>query len=847
MADNTVAQTPERGLWVTDAINALMDGSKDAVVSATKDLAETANKGDSKGTTGKPQKTSLQPMSEIASATSGSGSYLQMVSVTSEATKAITVSHKHTLEDMEGHLHDPKAEAPADMLQEIERMLGAMHNSMEDSKEQHDKPTGIQFVSDSQMRINSPTVDMGGRNVSIAGTHGQLAFNTQTNTSKCNFNWHQISMQDVKFVHNNYQVRNSVVGTDSKSGVSSRQYFNEISSDASHSISATTKLHSIDASDIEEKASNITSRAVQTQDVQAGEGYTLTVGQGTAKGPAPHFFMAGGIGAIAAQKALQIGLSKVGGGGGLLGGLVGNPTPGVVIRHTPQGSNYVSPKVTSVMGSETTNITGMARRVVHKEAVNVANRLLADVSKGVKLEGVAGGVLTMVTKKFSFSMGGWLGELINKVIGEVVGCIEFPELPKLPEVTLPRVPQISCMPEQGKEGNGSTQGSTMKVPPTASKGDGESHKEGVHSDKYPMWFDNALKEVTTGISGKVALDQEAVSGTDASKVSTPLDKPVATFGAPLMIYKDRAPVLGLPDPPKKPSPVRKGTAPGNEVDNEMAADGVPQNVQALLKDYVGGALSKADTLSIASSMGVNLSPYMDRSNLPATMADILGVGAVTGMGKTPLSLETALQVLTGAKSNSIGDVIEAVLGQVPGINGESISLQQALQDIGLGVAVGKDGTLESAELLGALMEKAGIFLPEGVMEVKGDTVTLDVDKVMDGVIDKAVSFLGDMDPILKADRLLKLIGMNTPLTNLLNDLSECAKAWVNIRAILKLPDIALDSISGKIGKIRLPGLDMDFLRDWSLCGGGSKKGQPILWDGVQQGQKGYQGDGVGTA
>ena len=122
-------------------------------------------------------------------------------------------------------------------------------------------------------------------------------------------------MHDVKFVHQNYEVRNAVVGTDSKSGVSSREYFNEVSTDAAYSINNTTKLHSIQASDIEEKASNITSRAIKVQDVQAGQGYTLSVGQGTAKGAAPHFFMAGGLGAAVSQQVLQVGLSSIGGGG----------------------------------------------------------------------------------------------------------------------------------------------------------------------------------------------------------------------------------------------------------------------------------------------------------------------------------------------------------------------------------------------------------------------------------------------------------------------------------------------------------------------------------------------------
>jgi hypothetical protein len=830
-------------MWVTGAINALMEGTKDGVVSATKDAMQTSKKGDSPNQIAEPPKTSLQPMAEIVSATSGSGSYLQMAATTTEGIKAVLASHKETLSETQGHLHDHKHEAPEDMLGEVDMMLKAMCDSLRSTKEQQDKPNGIQWVSDSLVRVNSPTVDMSGQNVSIAGNHGQLAFEAQSNVSKCQFDWHQIQMQDVKYVHHNYQVRNAVVGTDSKSGVSNRTYFNEVSTDAAHSISSTTKLHSIQASDIEEKGDNITSRAIGRQDVQAGEGYTLSVGQGTAKGAAPHFFMAGGVGATVAQKALRIGISKLGGGGlGSLGNIVGNPTPGVVVNHTPQGSNYVTPSMTEVIGSQTTNITGMARKVVHGEAINVANKLLADVSKGVKLEGVAGGVLTMLTKKFSLSMTGWMGELINKVIGEVTDCIQFPDLPKLPEIALPRIPQISCMPEAEEEV------APMNRPP-ASKSEAGGHKEGVHSEKYPIWLEDALKGVA-GLSGKVALNQEGVSGTDGSTTHAPTEQLSATFGAPLMVYKGRAPVLGMKksNTSTNTSPtLTKAAKPGtSSVSTEMKLDGVSTEAQDILDSYAAGTLTKADALTRASSMGVNIASYMDRSDLPATLADTLGVSGTATSNGTP-SLTNVISILTGGKSMAVGDVIEAVVGQVPGIKGESVSLEQALNDLGLGSAVGKDGTLESAELLGMVMQRAGLHLPEGMVKMDGDTVSIDVDSALDAALDKAKSFLGDLDPIMKVDKLLKLVGLGTPLTNLLNDLAACAKSWVNIRAILKLPDIALNSVSGKVGKIQVPGLDLGFLKDWSLCGGGKKKAGPILWDGVQQGQAGYEGDSPGTA
>jgi hypothetical protein len=796
-------------------------------------------------------------MSEIVSATGGSGSYLQAAATTAETIKAVLASHKQTLTDTKGHLIDGEGEAPQDMLEEIEMMVKGLTDSMKGRKLQQDKPTGIQFVSDSNSRWHSPTLDIGGENVSMTGTHGQTSFQTSSNNSKCAFNWHQISMHDVKFVHQNYQVRNAVVGTDSKSGVSNREYFNEISADAAHSISSTTKLHSINASDIEEKASNITSRALEKQDVQAGEGYTLSVGQGTAKGPAPSFFMAGGVGAVVAQKALQIGLSKVSGGGGLLGNLTGNPTPGVVIKHTPQGSSYVTPKSTNLIGSETTNITGIARRVVHGEAVNIANKLLADVSKGVKLEGVAGGVLTMITKKFSISMSGWMGELINKVIGEVIGCVEFPELPKLPTIALPRVPQISCMPPTGEERKGSIRRPPVPCNHGPGAHDHSGHIGGVHTDKYPIWLEDALKGV--GLSGKVALNQEGVRGTEGGVAYAPPDPLVATFGAPLNIYKGRAPVLGQKKPPATKSssntggdgaptrgPVSKGSIPGGLVSAEIKQDRISAEAQALLQGYASGTITKAEAASRAAALGSNITPYMDRSNTPATMADLLGVGGIAS-GKAPSSISDVIGLISSGKSMAVGDVLEAVIGQIPGVKGENVSLSQALQDMGMGKVVGKDGTLESAELLSIAMDKAGLKLPEGMLKMEGDKISIDMDKALDKALDKAVSFLGDMDPIMKVDKLLKLVGLGTPITNLLNDLAACAKSWINIRAILKLPDIALDSMSGKIGKIAIPGLDLSFLKNWSLCGG--KEKGPVLWDGVKPGQGGYTGDGSasGTA
>lgn len=338
--------------------------------------------------------------------------------------------------------------------------------------------------------------------------------------------------------------------------------------------------------------------------------------------------------------------------------------------------------------------------------------------------------------------------------------------------------------------------------------------------------------------GKVSTNQEGVHGTESSLAYAPPDSLVATFGAPLMVYKARAPIIGKGNQ-SPPSAISKGIPPGGKVDTEMKLDGVPDWAQTILKDYANGGISKVEASSKAASMGVNITPYMDRSNLPATTADILGVGGVAN-SKGNTSLPDVVGIMRSGKSMAVGDVIEAVLGQIPGVKGDTVSLEDSLSDLSLDKAIGKDGTIESAELLSAVMERAGLHLPEGVMQVKGDTVSLDIDKALDKAIDKAVSFVGDMDPILKVDRLLKLVGADTPLTNLLNDLAACAKSWINIRAILKLPDIALDSISGKIGKITLPGIDLDFLKGWSLCGT-ANKGGPILWDGVKEGQGGYKG------
>jgi len=850
-------------LWLTGAIASLMDGAKDAVVSSTKDAASTSKKGDSPNTISEPPKVSLQPMSEIASATGGSGSYLQAAATTAETIKTILASHKETIEKTKPHLHDHEHEAPDDMLGEVEMMLKALCDSMKASKKHHDKPNGLRFVSDSHALFEAPLTRIQGDNVSMGGAHSQIAFNSQSNTSKCAHSWHELSTENVKFVHHNYEIRNTLVGTDSKSGISNRTYFNEVSTDAAYKVSTTTKLHTIQASDIEEKGTNITSRAIETQTLASGTGITFTAGQGTAKGEAPSFFMAGigaSLGASLGQKIIGIGLSKIGGGSGLLGalgGLVGNPTPGTVYTLKPDGTNLVSPASTTLVGSKTTNVTGMARMVVHGEAINIANKLLADVSKGIKLEGVAGGVLTMLTKKFSLSMTGWMGEIINKVISEVVGCMEFPELPKLPTIALPRVPQINCMPPTDAPLNTSS----MKKPPKAGgrEGSDDAHSEGVHTEKYPIWLEDALNIV--GISGKVAVDQVGVNGNDGDKKQTSSTALTATFGAALMVYKTRALELkGLPKPtstvsasnersePGSTGPISKGATTGEGwVDAALKAGGASKDVIATLADYASGNISKAEATSLGFAKGIALTQYMDSSNLPSTKAEQLGVGGIANTS-APSSLVDVIALISGGKSMAVGDVLESVLGQIPGVKGETISLQQAMQDLGLGKAVGKDGTLESAELLGIAMDKVGLKLPEGMLTVKGDVVSIDVDKSLDKALDKAASFLGDLDPIKKVDRLLKVIGMGTPLTNLLNDLVACAKSWINVKAILKLPDIALDSITGKIGKIVLPGLDLDFLKDWSLCGKG-KKG-PILWDGVEQGQGGYKGtlsDGATTA
>ena len=171
-------------LWLTGAIASLVDGAKDAVVSSTKDAASTSKKGDSPNTISEPPKVSLQPMSEIASATGGSGSYLQAAATTAETIKTILASHKETIEKTKPHLHDHEHEAPDDMLGEVEMMLKSLCDSMKASKKHHDKPNGLRFVSDSHALFEAPLTRIQGDNVSMGGAHNQIAFNSQSKTRR---------------------------------------------------------------------------------------------------------------------------------------------------------------------------------------------------------------------------------------------------------------------------------------------------------------------------------------------------------------------------------------------------------------------------------------------------------------------------------------------------------------------------------------------------------------------------------------------------------------------------------------------------------------------------------------
>ena len=852
---------PKSKAWDKGAITTLADGLKGVIINSTKDVVETTKKGDSAGPIAELPKASLQPMAEIMAATSGSGTYLQATATTAESIKMVLASHKKTIEETGKHVLDSKSETPQAMVEEAALLAKELQRSIEQVLSKQDKPNAVQIISDSSARINAPSLSMGGDAVSISGKHLQTSSNVSSNTARCKIDWNEASFTTSKFCHGNYEVCATVASTLTSSGGLSTQYFDRVNTDAATSIALTTKdIVTNASSSIKDMAGEISSQAINEYFTQAGTQHILTVGVGTAKGDPPHFFL-GMIGGMVAQKVLKVGLSKL--GGGLLGNLVGTPTPGVVIKHTPEGSSYVTPKVTNLIGSETTNITGMARRVVHGEAVNVANKLLADVSKGIKLEGVAGGVLTMISKKFSISMRGWMGDLLNKVIGEVTDCMEFPELPKLPEITLPRVPQISCIPPISKSGEG-----TMKKPPTATKegtevdepSDSSVHEEGVHSARYPIWLSHDVPSASgkipgsstapntpNGVPGGVASNIEGVSGTGNSVKPSYASQNVGnvTFGAALGIFSNRCPQPdGIPNPapsgpthkkedgtagklPTNTSPIHK--AKPLTIKHEMVQAGVSKEGQDILSKHLEGSITKDEAIAMASDIGDNISPYIGRDDYPITQADRLGVGGIL-RGRPHTSIPDVIKLLTSGKSMGVEDVLELVMGKIPEVKRGELSVARAMHDLGLGKVMNKDGSIDIANVLSVAMDRAGLKLPEGVLKVDKGTVSIDLDKQVDKAIDKAVSFLGDMDPLLKVDKILKTIGMGTPLTDLLNDLSACAKSWINIRAALKLPTI-------KTGI----NISKDILKGWSLCGKDKGKKKPLLWDGVKPGQGGYTG------
>lgn len=893
---------------------------------------------------------SMQPEAEIAKATNGKSSYVQSAAVRQLTMPSVATGNRDSLGRIKPMTKKKEAEVPEQTLQAHDKIAQHTKQVAHNDANAHDNATGhIKFVAGNTVSLDSVHRTSFSSDGSVViqaphqETHATGVFNNYVHKTE----WGHLSTAAIdsqvvksttsaKYTVTDLTVASEIQGLVGKSGYR----------DTSDFIHDTTTHHKSDSTIYDNRASQSASiRSLGSINYQAAESYLLSIGAPTPSGPTPGFFNPGGL-----TNTVKGVLGQVGFGG--LGSIA--PNKGYVKTVDNKGQESIYSMSRDIFSMKTKEVTSKTKtEVIGKEHHTISRGLVTNLSKGISLEGISGGVLKLSNKKFSVIMKGLLGDVASPIVDQIMGCMEFPELPELPEVDIPKalgvdltqILDLKCGNQgQGLESMGHTpseptgpdktlggniasghrggfpsgqppeitarntfpsksvpggaippviQGASQGQPSSGSKGSGSQSSTGSSSGGGDSSSTGGAAQSNTSTSTQTTTN----AGTPSSRMSSVVS-PV--FNTPIGIYLDRYMGDTLPagteatsststntTGPSEGSPkTLRGPQPPQQDPITQALMGAVSNappdaikaVQEVMNNYALGQVTKQEAQQQVIQGGFPVDVFnslvdSDAMFNIAPMVQMIGgldVGKVANPTNTPNHYQAGL---TGLISGLLNDQIPQVMSASGG-DGVFEAITQLAKQVGIDATplaqlIGPGGEVNERQLVESVLGK--LNLPSGV-EVKTTKgidgeyqLELNANGLLEEHLGKLTEMVGGMGPLKKVYGILDQLGIGEGLqgqvSKLLDQVMSCATNWLNLKAIIGLPEIDLGNLQslfpksiagvpvgdaqdlmksigvnnpmelasmlGDITKMdlsNLPDMALKLLKGWGLCKGGGGKG-----------------------
>ena len=403
-------------------------------VESTKALSEASKLMDSPTNTPSVQGASLQPEAEIAKATQGESVFVQSSATRNLTLPAVVSGNAQSVASIKPLTKIKEAEVPEQLLESHNTVLEHAKQVAHNEANAKETSTGnIKFVAGNSVSLDSlhrtSITSDGGLHFQAPHKESHVTGSIDNYVHKTEWGHLNTAVIDsrvlkasnnIKYTVSDLTVASNIQGLVGRSGYRD-------TTDSLHDV--TTNMRS-DATSIDTRASkNISIRSNGALNHQAASSYLLAVGAPTPTGEAPGFFAALSMAGIA-KDLLSSGISG-------LGNI--KTQPGYIKSVTAEGRVSSYSQSRDIFTTSTKEVTSKVKtEIVGKEHHTVSKGLVTNLSKGISLEGISGGVLKLSNKKFSIIMRGMLGDIAAPLIEKVLGCIQFPDMPKLPEVDLPK-------------------------------------------------------------------------------------------------------------------------------------------------------------------------------------------------------------------------------------------------------------------------------------------------------------------------------------------------------------------------------------------------------------------------
>ena len=955
---NTIINQSTRPLGGLEASPlSLLQDSSDKVTNAliaqsmeaTQGIAQATQVADSPNALPQMIMASMQPEAEIAKATNGKSSFVQSAAVRQLTMPSVATGNRDSLGRIKPLTKKKEAEVPEQTLQAHDKIREHTKQVAHNDANAHDNATGhIRFVAGNSVSLDSVhrTSFSSDGSVVIQAPHQETHATGMVSNYVHKTEWGHLSTAAIdsqvvksttsaKYTVTDLTVASEIQGLVGKSGYR----------DTSDFIHDTTTHHRSDSTVADHRASQSASiRSLGSINYQAAQSYLLSVGAPTPSGATPGFFNAGGL-----TDTVKGVLGQVGFGG--LGSIA--PNKGYVKTVDDKGQESIYSMARDIFSMKTKEVTSKTKmEVIGKEHHTISKGLVTNLSKGVSLEGISGGVLKLSNKKFSVIMRGLLGDVAGPLVEKVMGCMEFPELPELPEVDIPKalgidltqILDLKCGAQSGQGTALDPMGHTPSEPTGPGKTSGgniaSGHKGGFPSGQPPELTarntfpsksvpGGAIPPVIQGSSpsgvgsttgpGSV-VDSNNTTGSNSSSStttqttstgSTPSSKMTAvvtpTFNTPIGIYLDR--YMGDTLPASIDTSVSSSTSTTGPVEGkantlrgpqgqekdpiEAAIRGAVSNtppdaikaIQEIMNDYSTGGITKGQAQERVVQKGVPVDVFnsmvdsdsmFDISPFMRAMGGV-DVGKVIKPSNIPNQSQAGLSGLVGGLlNNQIPEVMKASGGEGVYEAITQLAKQAGVDPTPLTQLIGPGGQVDEGQLVEGLLGKLNLPSGVGLKTTKGADgkyqLEVNANALLEEHLSKVTDMLGGMGPLKKVYGVLDQLGIGDGLQGqvgkLLEQVMSCATNWLNLKAVIGLPEIDLGNLqtlfpksiagvpvqdaqdlmktigvnnpmelAGMLGDItkmdlsNLPDVALKLLKGWGLCkgkgGGGSSGPTPM--------------------